>query len=361
MRRRIHFVTIAPVTAALAIFVPLASAQCLTDGSGEAIQCRVGNVLSKNGSLLSTLQAQISSCDSTDPHCATLQRHLARVQNAHTRAVNAHNHTSADNYNQLAATPHYHRNSKHTAGASGILSVGSNTPDTLDSDYDATGTGSIGQTISDSLDDTSSALDDANSTLASVPAPAPPPFVPPAVYDFTNPAQEKGYPHWLHLVQDEQVTIPIRFAAKLAVNAIELTRETLEHACEQTIVIGGEGGNTSAGCIAVALTYIAAKATFEFLDFTESDSIYWNAKGGYINAQNAVMASDAIGQIAAGTSGDVTAIKAEVDALSIYVNSTLTPDLNKILANQATILANQTTIMQLLSTPQGQRPGFPAK
>ncbi len=361
MRRRIHFVVIAPVTAALAIFVPLANAQqCANDGSGEAIQCRVGNLLSKNGSLLSTLQARISSCDSTDAHCATLQRHLARVQNAHTRALSAHNHTSADNYHQLTVNPHYHRNSKHTAGGSGVQSVGSNAnaPDTLDSDYDAAGTGSVGQTIMDSLDDASSATDDASSTLANTPEPAPPKFTPPDVYDFTK---DDAYPQWLHIDTNEKGITDARFAAKVAVAGLEIARDVMEHFCGATIVLAGEGGNTKPACIAVSYAFIAAKATFEFLEFTESDSIHWNAKGGYVNAQRALTASNAIGNIAAGTAGDVGDIKAKVDAIALYIDNTLTPDLNKILANQATILANQATIMQLLSTPQGQRPAFPAK
>lgn len=361
MRRRVHFVAIAPVTAALAILVPLANAQqCANDGSGEAIQCRVGNVLSKNGSLLSTLQARISSCDSTDPNCALLQRHLQRAQNAHTRAVNAHNHTSADNYNQLTANPHYHRNSKHTAGANGIQSVGSNTnaPDTLDSDYDATGTGSIGQTIMDSLDETSSALDDANTSLASLPQPSPPTFTPPSAYNF---AADPGYPAWLHSIEDEKVKIPLHFGAIIAKNALDVAHDLAEHACGETLVAFGEGGNTKLACVALSLVHIAAISTVDLFDFADADSTYWNAKAGNMNAQLALQASNQIGNIAAGTSGDVSAIKAEVDALSLYVNSTLTPDLNKILANQATILANQATIMQLLSTPQGQRTGFPAK
>lgn len=281
MRRRIHFVVIARVTTALAIFVPLASAQqqCLNDGSGEAIQCRMGNILSKNGNLLSTLQQKISSCDSTDANCAALQRHLARVQNAHNRAVNAHNHTNADNYNQLTANPHYHRNSKHTAGTSSTQSAGSNAnaPDTLDSDYDATGTGSAGQTISDSLDDASSALDDANSTLANTPAPAPPPFVPPDVYDFTK---DPAYPQRLHVDTDEKGILIARFAAKMALSALESLHGVAEHFCHQTIVFGGEGGNTSVGCIAVWLVVSAARGTFDFLEFADNDKLYWTAKGG---------------------------------------------------------------------------------
>lgn len=358
MRRRIHFAVIAPVTAALAIFVPLAYAQsCLNDGSGEAVQCRVANVLSKNGNLLSTLQQKISSCDSTDAHCALLQRHLQRAQNAQARAMKAHMHTNADNYNQLTLAPQYHRNSNHTGGPS-TQSVGGNAPDTVDANYDASGVGSTGQTISDSLDDAANALDDANTSLASLPQPSPPTFTPPSAYNFTA---DPGYPAWLHPIEDEKVKIPLHFATILAKNALDVVHDAAEHACGETLVAFGTGGNTKLACIALSLTHIAAIIAVDLFDFADADSTYWNAKAGNMNAQLALQAGNQIGNIAAGTAGDVTAIKAGVDALSLYVNSTLTPDLNKILANQATILANQATIMQLLSTPQGQRPGFPAK
>lgn len=357
MRRRMHFVVIAPVTAALAIFVPLACAQsCLNDGSGEAIQCRVGNVLSKNGNLLSTLQQKISSCDSTDAHCALLQRHLQRAQNSQTRAMNAHLHTNADNYNQLTLAPQYHRNSNHSGGPS-AQSVGGSAADTVDANYDASGVGSTGQTISDSLDDAANALDDANTSVLSLPQPSPPTFTPPGAYDFTA---DPGYPSWLHSTLDEKIKIPLHFGAIIARNALDVAHDVAEHACGETLVALGEGGNTKLACVVLSLVHIAAISTVDLFDFADADSTYWNAKAGNMNAQQALKAANQIGSIAAGTSGDVTAIKSELDALSLYVNSTLTPDLNKILANQATILANQATIMQLLATPQGQRAGFPA-
>lgn len=355
MRRHFYFLVIA----ALAMFAPASRAQCTGNeapGSGEAIQCRVSNVLSKNGNLLSTLQQKISSCDSADAHCALLQRHLQRAQNAQARAMNAHSHTNADNYNQLTLAPQYHRNSNHNGGPS-IQSAGGSAADTVDANYDPSGAGSTGQTISDSLDDAANALDDANTSLASLPQPSPPTFTAPSAYDFTA---DPGYPSWLHLNLDEKIKIPLHFGAIIAKNALDVVHDVAEHACGETLVALGEGGNTKLACVALSLAHIAAISAVDLFDFADADSTYWNAKAGNMNAQLALQASNQIGNIATGTSGDVTAIKAEVDALSLYVNSTLTPDLNKILANQATILANQTTILQLLTTPQGQRAGFPA-
>lgn len=235
-----RFCAIALLFAACAVFVPKAhaDADCSTTapGSGEAIQCRMGNLLAKNGSVLSALNTHFASCDPSDKKCAALQRHLARAQNAQNRAMNAHGHTSADNYNQLTLTPHYKRNSNRQGGGGNSGS----TTDTVDTSYDATGTGSVGQTISDQLDEANSALDDATSNLASTPAPAPPTFAPIDVYDFKR---DEGFPTWLHPELDEKVWIPALFSVKLAANALEVVDVAAEKPCNEVLVVLGEGGD----------------------------------------------------------------------------------------------------------------------
>lgn len=355
MRRSIHLVTATLVTAAMGIIVPMANAQCVSDGSGDAIQCRMGNVLSKNSTLLSGLQTQVSSCDSTDAHCVALQRHLDRAIKAHNRAVNAHKNTSSDDYHQLTLSPTYHRNSNRKGG--GGVTATASAPDTVDTNYDPT----VGQSISDSLDDTGSALDDANVNLASIPAPTPPTWPEVAPYYFNRASDEDAYPAWLHPTIDEKVWIPALFSIKLAVGALEVAQTAAEHACNETLVAIGEGGNASLACLPLALTLDALSATAEMMEFADRDLLYWNAKGGYVNAQRAVTGVNAAGQTITTAAGDIEAVKAKVDGIALYIDNTLNPDVNKILANQATILANQATIIKLLLTPQGQRPGFPVK
>jgi hypothetical protein len=271
MKRHMHLVVIALVTAALGIFLPMANAQCPNDGSGDAINCRMGNLLSKHQTLLSGLQAHISSCDSTDAHCAALQRHLARAQNANTRAQNAHNHTGADNYNQLTLSPQYHRNSNRKGG--GGVGGSGNAPDTVDSNYDPT----VGQSITDSLDDANNALDDATTNLANTPSPTEPPWPVVAIYDFRN---DEAYPAWLHPTIDEKVWIPALFSIKLAANVLEVAHTAAEHACNETLVVFGEGGDASVACIPLALAVVALNATAEMMEFAHADLLYWNAKGG---------------------------------------------------------------------------------
>jgi hypothetical protein len=74
-----------------------------------------------------------------------------------------------------------------------------------------------------------------------------------------------------------------------------------------------------------------------------------------------VTAGNQAGQVITTAAGDIGAVKAKVDAIAVYIDTLLNPEINKILANQATILVNQATIMHLLITPEGQRPGWPAK
>jgi hypothetical protein len=346
--------------AALAVFTQKANAQTdcstTTPGTGEAIQCRMGNLLSKNGDVINKLQSKFGSCDTTDPKCVALNRHLARAKNAQTRASNAHSHTSADNYNQLTLSPTYHSNSNRKGGGN---SGGGTPPDTVDTNYDSTGTGSVGQTISDQLDDANSALDDASSNLANTPAPAPIVFAPVEVYDFKR---DEAYPGWLHPELDEKVWIPALFSIKLASNALEFVDVAAEKACNEVLVVLGEGGDVPLACMPLALANAALKATVEMMEFADADLLYWNAKGGYINGQNAVTVGNEVGVIATGAANATADILAKVNAITVYIDNTLTPDLNlinhKLDVLQATVLTNQALIkeaLKLLLTPDGKK------
>lgn len=356
----VRFCAIASLLTALAAFAPKAQAQTdcstTTPGSGEAIQCRMGNLLSKNADVINKLQASFGSCTPTsDPKCQALQRHLTRAKNAQSRASNAHNHTSADNYNQLTLSPHYNRNSNRHGGGGG----GGTPPDTVDTTYDTTGAGSVGQTISDQLDDANSALDDASSNLVNPPTPAPITFAPAEVYDFKR---DEAYPAWLHPEIDEKIWIPALFSIKLASNALEFADTAAEKPCNEVLVVLGEGGDVPIACLPLALANAALKATVEMMEFADADLLYWNAKGGYINSQNAVTVGNEVGVIATGAANDTALIRADVEAIKNYINTTLTPDLDLIKAKldtlQATVLTNQALIkeaLKLLLLPDGKK------
>jgi hypothetical protein len=351
--------------AVLAVFTPKANAQTdcttTTPGTGEAIQCRMGNLLTKNADVINKLQSKFGSCDTTDPKCVALNRHLARAQNAQTRAANAHAHTSANNYHQLTLSPSYNRNSNRKGGNSG----GGTPPDTVDTTYDTSSTSGnnsptgLGQTISDQLDDANNSLDDASSNLANTPSPAPIVFAPAEVYDFKR---DDAYPGWLHPEIDEKVWIPALFSIKLASNALEFADVAAEKACNEVLVVLGEGGDVPLACLPLALANAALKATAEMMEFADADLLYWNAKGGYINGQNAVTVGNEVGVIATGAANDTAVIKAKVDAIALYIDTTLTPDLDlinhKLDVLQATVLTNQALIkeaLKLLLTPDGKK------
>jgi hypothetical protein len=357
-KRAGRFCAIALLFCAWAVFAPKAHADdcsTTTPGSGEAIQCRMGNLLSKNGTVLSALNKHLASCNASDPKCAALQRHLTRANNAQNRASNAHGHTSADNYNQLTLSPHYNRNGNRKGGGGG----GGTTADTVDTNYDSTGAGSVGQTISDQLDEASSALDDATSNLASTPEPAPPVFGPLEVYDFKR---DEAFPAWLHPELDEKVWIPALFSIKLAAGALETVDVAVEKPCNEVLVVLGEGGDVPLACLPIALAATALRATAEMMEFADADLTYWNAKGGYVNAQNAVTVGNEVGQIAATSAGQVGAIKVKVDAIAQYIDTTLTPDLNLINAKlntlEADVLTNQALlkeVLKMLLLPDGRK------
>ncbi|HLW52435.1 MAG TPA: hypothetical protein VKW06_06300 [Candidatus Angelobacter sp.] len=317
----------------------------------------MGNLLSKNADVINKLQSHFGSCTpSTDARCQALNKHLARAQNAQTRASNAHGHTSANNYNQLTLAPSYNRNSNRHGGNGG----GGTPPDTVDTNYDTTGSGSVGQTISDQLDDANSALDDASSNLASTPTTEiVPPFHPAEVYDFRN---DDAFPAWLHPHLDEHVWIPALFSIKLASNALEFVDQAAEKPCNEVLVVLGEGGDVPIACLPLALANAALKATVEMMEFADADLLYWNAKGGYINAQNAVDVGNQTGAIVEQAAGDTAEIRAKVDAIALYIDTTLTPDLNlinhKLDVLQQTVLTNQALLketLKMLLLPDGRK------
>ena len=362
-----HFVVCSLLLGAFAVFGPKAHAQqqdcsTTTPGSGAAIQCRMGNLLAKNADVINKLQAHFQACTApngstiNDPRCKALQNHLNRAQNAQTRAAKAHSHTNASNYNQLTLSPNYNGNSNRKGGGNG----GAPPPDTVDTNYDNTGTGAIGQTISDQLDDANNALDDASSNLANTPVTETvPPFKPAEIYDFRR---DEAFPAWLHPHLDEKVWIPALFSIKLASNALEFADQAAEKPCNEVLVVLGEGGDVPIACLPLALANAALKATVEMMEFADSDLLYWNAKGGYVNAQNAVDVGNQTGAIVQQAAGDTADIKAKVDAIALYIDTTLTPDLNlinhKLDVLQQTALTNQALIkeaLKLLLTPDGKK------
>lgn len=98
------------------------------------------------------------------------------------------------------------------------------------------------------------------------------------------------------------------------------------------------------------------------MEFADSDLLYWNAKGGYVNAQNALTVGNQVGQITAAAAGDTAAIKAKVDAIALYIDQTLTPDLNLINSKldtlQSEVLHNQALLKEVLKLqllPDGRK------
>jgi hypothetical protein len=72
-----RFCAIVLLLTAVVVFSPKARADTdcstTTAGSGEAIQCRMGNLLSKNADVITKLKGHFASCDATDPKCAAAQ------------------------------------------------------------------------------------------------------------------------------------------------------------------------------------------------------------------------------------------------------------------------------------------------
>src|SRR5262249_5235663 len=134
----------------------------------------------------------------------------------------------------------------------------------------------VGQDLADQLDEIGSGLDKTNAVVSE-----PTPFTPShrltasftSLYDFTT---DPDYPTWLHTGDDPKAIIAATFAARLAAGVAEGIRIVAEDACNQVLVVLGEGGNVSAACVPFSVLTSALNSTAELLEFNLNDSAEWD-------------------------------------------------------------------------------------
>lgn len=145
----------------------------------------------------------------------------------------------------------------------------------------------------------------------------------------------------------ERVSTEIVIATHAAYLVAELAREALLRACQQVVVILGEGGSVSAGCIATDVTFYLIKEVYDAFAICQADVDSAEIKGSYERA----------GHI----HSDIEALGEKLDLI-----------IDLVLANAAAIEANRLAICdnkRLLVSPQGSResncetcfdqPGYP--
>lgn len=164
-----------------------------------------------------------------------------------------------------------------------------------------------------------------------------------------------------------RIPVSVVIAADVVYFIAENVKDAAQDACKETVVVAGEGGNTSLACIAVDVIYVAAAAVNEGIHFCDDD-----VSAGEIDANYARLADVHTDVNNVGTTLDthittantdidnrIAAANAEIDN-RISVLSALTTMLVGDLSGQmgaATnkLVAGQYQLMKLDLTPSGLR------
>lgn len=314
---------------AFLLFLTPAVALSQTSNNGKAIKDAVTGLLDKTATVTNNLGNLCDiNCQSTNAG-KVFKNNLDQLKQDQQRAQNANARAKASDYHGVVRE----RGKKKSEGCDPEVQVCS-APST--STFTTASSASSkpqfddaeGKDLVDTIDEAGNDLDQLNEALSTNTQ-----QTSSAVYAAT--ATATG----LHSAQYNFAQYPgpkLALVAFWADQASEKTKEIADHLCKQTWVALGEGGNTSALCVGIVVAHAIVDTAYQFIQFKRSDSSSAQITGTYERA------ADIYNEVAA-TSGDVTALKTEIDTLKGEVEQ---------------MQKNQAYILQLLATPQGQRPGF---
>lgn len=296
-----------------------------TPGSGQAIQDEVTTVLGKTQNLMNNMSVLCDTNCQATPAGTMFKNKVAEMKAAQQRAEGANNRATANDYDKMNR-----RRSKNkdqdgcdpnvqvcvTPSGSYSVSASNNGPEKDDQ---------TGVDVVDNLNDVATNVDTLNNLLSTnVPPPTPITEVGLTDADYFFPTFMWPSP-------------AVVFAAFNVNQAAEKVAELAKPACDETLVALGEGGNSSLACLATEGIYMVANYAYEAMEFIVRERANAEITGAYDRIKdvydNLSSADDAISYI----------------EQRVYV-------MQQMLIQ---VEANQQCIMQLLTTPQGRRPGFP--
>ncbi|MEE8606440.1 MAG: hypothetical protein V3S55_02455 [Nitrospiraceae bacterium] len=303
-------------------FVPQANADRPNQGNGKAIKDKVQNVLDKTDTLGSNLEALCGFDCQTTPAGQKFKQKVGRLRQAHSRAKNAHGRAKDEDYQELVRK----RGKKKNEGCDPQVQVC--LPDqslsmyaaATDPEYDE----ERGKDMVEDLEEVGEELDELNAILSGHVPPPPPPDIDLEHADYFFPPSMWPSPE-------------LMYAAFIADQVAQKVAAISTHGCDQTAVALGFGGNASAACIAVESVYQVLDYAYQLLNYISQTVTSAEVTGTYRRTKN-------IFDQLAITDGNIDQMKVVVEALG-----------QKMLELEV----NQMFIIQLLTTPQGQRPGFP--
>ena len=307
-----HILRAAAFMLTLLLFATPALAQRPDRGDGQAIKGKVQDVLDKTGHLGDRLAALCDDACRQTPAGAKFSTKVQRLKRAHDRVKLGHGRSDDADFQEFTR-----RRPKKVDEPQGVITAAPNDPE-FDEER--------GKDVIEDLDEVGAEIDELNSILGGNVPPPPPP-------EFALDNADYFFPTWMWPSSE------VSFAAFTANLAAEKAAAIADHFCDQTAVAVGFGGNGSAACSVVEGVHQVLDAVYQMIDYIGQDVTAAEVTGTYKRAKN-------IFDQLALADGNIDQMKMVVEAMG-----------QKLLILEE----NQKRILELLSTPQGQRPGFPVK
>lgn len=291
-------------------------------GNGKAIKDKIQEVLNKTDTLGSNLEALCDTACQGTPAGDKFKEKVQRLRQAHTRVKSAHFRTQDGDFQELVRR----RPKKKAEGCDPQVQVCdanqvSATVAGSDLEFDE----ERGKDMMEDLGEVGTEVDELNDILAgNVPPPPPIPDVNLENAEYFFPASLRASPG-------------LSYGAFIASQVAQKASAIADHGCDQVAVGLGFGGNASAACIVV-------EGVFQVLDYVYQVMKYINDEGTSAEVTGTYKRTKNIFDQLVITDSKTDGTKEVVDAMG-----------KKLLQLEE----NQKIIIQLLSTPQGQRPGFP--
>jgi hypothetical protein len=314
-------------------------------GDGDDLKCRIGVLLDKQRTFLDKVKAHTDErC--TAGECERLKKSIDKAKAKRDRAANAHGRATPKDYEDLTVKGNGKRKKQGdgTSGTSGDQTTQGQEGEEPVPDPD------LGADLAADLDEVIEAVEDASAALDEEQGGGQALLgVNHAIGKF-----EASYGYG----RTERTGAGWAMAAFIAFRASHTFAEVVDNVCGQTVVVGGFGGNTRAGCVPLFVVAQVLEHAYEFLQFLDSDINDAEIEGAY---ERAGQIYDKVSDLQVRTGNSETQIGALQSDLATHdaaVRNLLADVMAEVKANQQhmkKVMAVQRQIIRLLLQPDGKR------
>lgn len=317
-------------------------------GDGDDLKCRMGILLEKSQTFLEKTKARTDEQCATGGGCERLKKSMEKAQAKSHRATNVHNRSTAKEYEDLTVKGNGKRKKK--GGGNSDTSADQTTQAQEDEEEEPPPDLAVGEDLANELDEAIATVDDANSALDAEPTGQQAPL---GLTQSTGKFEASyGYN------RSERTGPVIAMAAFTAFRLSHTLAEVSQNFCDQTVVVGGFGGNFSSGCATLFWTAQLFELIHETLGFLDDDIDSAEIEGAYERAGQVYDKVTDLQVSVGGTETDIAILRTDLASHDTGVRDLLADLMADVRANQQhlkKVIAVQRQIIRLLLQPDGRR------